>query len=308
MSVSKAAGLFVVGHRRGVDATPLKTNEMEKKLSGTEFRFSTPTYGRQNAITPVRRRAPLRELPKNVAANQSGSDLRVHFSSRKRSMVDDRNRKSKLLKLGPQSPPPLINLDDSHSSDNHNNEKLTLQIIREPARFHTAYHSIDGKTLVTQLQLGEASFLSKYVLYDCRYPYEYDNGHIMYAQNLYDIEQLETVFYPKSQRIPIFYCEYSQKRGPGMARALREIDRRRNVDDYPNVDYAEIYVLDRGYKQFYQLYKAFCEPQSYVPMDDPEYVHQERLYNTKRKDTKRTRAEIKRTRILSHASSQPQFF
>ncbi|VDK26612.1 unnamed protein product [Anisakis simplex] len=77
---------------------------------------------------------------------------------------------------------------------------------------------------------------------------------------MYDPSMVEELFYPKCvdrfhemrSRIPIFYCEFSQKRGPTMAAALRQFDRKRNEARYPEVDYKEIYLLDRGYKKFYE--------------------------------------------------------
>ena len=82
-------------------------------------------------------------------------------------------------------------------------------------------------------------FNEKYVLIDCRYPYEYKGGHIKVrllfvklisqthfqnAINVHNAKDLPSVFYPVDSdnnkkvigKVPIFYCEFSQKRGPGM--------------------------------------------------------------------------------------------
>ena len=97
--------------------------------------------------------------------------------------------------------------------------------------------------------MNEKAFLAKYALYDCRYPYEYTSGHIQvrlpppigmrarssaaarvaffcarfyfsaflqFAQNLYEVSLIENAFFPSHKRIPIFYCEFSQQRGPTM--------------------------------------------------------------------------------------------
>jgi len=96
-----------------------------------------------------------------------------------------------------------------------------------------------------------------------------------YSENIFRAEDVIKLFYPDDdqqfqevcQRIPIFYCEFSQKRGPNMwvfisrilwlkiffrAKALREHDRKLNESRYPYVDYKEIYLLDRGYRQFFK--------------------------------------------------------
>lgn len=79
------------------------------------------------------------------------------------------------------------------------------------------------------------------------------------AINVHEKAHLMELFFPKCaeaaagmlRKIPIFYCEYSQKRGPMMASALRAEDRTRNLAAYPNVDYKELYVLDHGYRRFF---------------------------------------------------------
>uniref|UniRef100_A0A1I7XN76 M-phase inducer phosphatase n=1 Tax=Heterorhabditis bacteriophora TaxID=37862 RepID=A0A1I7XN76_HETBA len=125
-----------------------------------------------------------------------------------------------------------------------------------------AYRRIEASTLAGLLNsMSSQEFSSKYVLVDCRYPYEFNGGHIKNAINIYDPERCEELFYPGNpnhngvihKRIPIFYCEFSQKRGPSMAHALRRVDRQRNELRYPFVDFQEIYVLDKGYRNFYQL-------------------------------------------------------
>ncbi|VDK70741.1 unnamed protein product [Cylicostephanus goldi] len=84
------------------------------------------------------------------------------------------------------------------------------------------------------------------------------------AINIYDTAKCEEIFFPSNsqhleeihRRIPIFYCEYSQKRGPSMAQMLRSVDRQRHVDVYPKVDFPEIYVVDKGYRNFFE---TFCK-------------------------------------------------
>ncbi|VDM51806.1 unnamed protein product [Angiostrongylus costaricensis] len=62
------------------------------------------------------------------------------------------------------------------------------------------------------------------------------------------------------------------------AQMLRSIDRQRNVDVYPKVDFPEIYVVDKGYRNFFEMFadstdKYLCEPCSYVTMVDGRFAH-----------------------------------
>ena len=52
----------------------------------------------------------------------------------------------------------------------------------------------------------------------------------------------------------IFHCEFSQKRGPRALRMLREIDRQLNYNDFPNLYYPEVYILEGGYSNFFRHY------------------------------------------------------
>lgn len=157
----------------------------------------------------------------------------------------------------------------------------SLPGVEHPQHESLAFRSISAETLANEIRrLGPEGFNKRYVLVDCRYPYEYDGGHVKCAVNIHDQNELEGVFFPKDQnhpiwsRIPIFYCEFSQKRGPGMALALRSIDRIRNEFNYPKVDYAEMYLLDHGYRKFWNdgCYKSECDPCGYVPMTDSAHV------------------------------------
>lgn len=88
---------------------------------------------------------------------------------------------------------------------------------------HSAYGSISAQTVCELLSsLTSEQFCRKFFLVDCRYPFEYRGGHIKNAVNIYELEQVEPIFYPSdpekfleiNSKIPIFYCEFSQKRGP----------------------------------------------------------------------------------------------
>uniref|UniRef100_A0AC34GNQ3 Uncharacterized protein n=1 Tax=Panagrolaimus sp. ES5 TaxID=591445 RepID=A0AC34GNQ3_9BILA len=65
-----------------------------------------------------------------------------------------------------------------------------------------------------------------------------------------------------------------------MANALRELDRELNHDNYPHIDYSEIYVLSEGYRHFYDNsnVQTLCEPPSYIPMFCEKHLKELRKY------------------------------
>ncbi|PFX15298.1 Arylsulfatase J [Stylophora pistillata] len=98
---------------------------------------------------------------------------------------------------------------------------------------------------------------------DCRYPYEYNAGHIKGARNIYTKEEIESEFIEKPKRsltgkktILIFHCEFSSKRGPDMSRFLRNRDRDVHYQVYPKLFYPELYLIEGGYKAFFAKCKA----------------------------------------------------
>ena len=117
---------------------------------------------------------------------------------------------------------------------------------------------------------------------DCRYPFEYSGGHISGATNVWSRDQLSEKFSLSGERdvaretagrrIVVFYCEFSSERGPKMCRLLRKLDREASGDAYPSLHYPELYLLDGGYKAFYEQCKGMCEPQSYKPMVHSDHV------------------------------------
>ena len=66
----------------------------------------------------------------------------------------------------------------------------------------------------------------EFVIYDCRFPFEFDGGHIVGARHLMAVDAdayfRQTYFHPTQRMagrtnrnlIIIFHCEFSQKRGP----------------------------------------------------------------------------------------------
>jgi len=123
---------------------------------------------------------------------------------------------------------------------------------------------------------GEFPNLNHMVI-DCRYDYEYNGGHIRNAVNFTEPEKfLEKFFYNNfgepQNIVLIFHCEYSTVRGPNMAQILRDADRNRHI--YPQLLYPHVYILEAGYKKFYETFPELCDPRGYVEMFDKRFTKQ----------------------------------
>ncbi|KAF9968607.1 cell division cycle- protein [Mortierella alpina] len=134
---------------------------------------------------------------------------------------------------------------------------------------------ISPETVVNVL---EGKFTDQYdLLYivDCRFPYEFEGGHIKSAVNVNTTDELEELLLQPAitdkRVLLIFHCEFSSERGPRMARHLRNQDRAANASHYPAVFYPEVYVMKGGYSTFFQKNKSYCWPEAYVEMQDEKH-------------------------------------
>ncbi|KAM9208026.1 M-phase inducer phosphatase 2-like [Leptosomus discolor] len=152
---------------------------------------------------------------------------------------------------------------------------------------HPDLKYISPEMMVAVLTGQFSSLIESCVIVDCRYPYEYEGGHIKGAVNLpleRDVEEFllkkPIVPFDASKRvIVIFHCEFSSERGPRMCRFIREKDRACN--EYPHLHYPELYVLKGGYREFFPQYQMHCEPQDYRPMDHEDFKEDLRKFRQK---------------------------
>jgi len=138
-----------------------------------------------------------------------------------------------------------------------------------------ALSQISAATVASLLRSGKCAASSRLVLIvDCRFNYEFDGGHIQNAINISNAEDLERLLLAQPLLSPqpmlIFHCEYSQLRGPTMCQHLRKRDR--ELNQYPHLFYPELFVLDGGYRQFFQSFPELCSPANYISMDDPAFA------------------------------------
>jgi len=154
------------------------------------------------------------------------------------------------------------------------------------SRKHPDLACISPETMVDVLQNIYSSEIENLHIIDCRYPYEYEGGHIESAKNIYTRSQIYNEFLRKplelkdssKRNIFIFHCEFSSERAPSLLRYFRSEDRNIHERSYPQLYYPEIYLLEGGYKGFYEYSKEFCIPNQYRTMIDIDYQEQYRQY------------------------------
>ncbi|XP_034352830.1 M-phase inducer phosphatase 2 isoform X2 [Arvicanthis niloticus] len=172
---------------------------------------------------------------------------------------------------------------------------------------HQDLKYISPETMVALLTGKFSNIVEKFVIVDCRYPYEYEGGHIKNAVNL-PLERDAETFLLQHPIMPcnldkriilIFHCEFSSERGPRMCRFIRERDRAAN--DYPSLYYPEMYILKGGYKEFFPQHPNFCEPQDYRPMNHEAFRDELRNFRLK---TRSWAGERSRRELCSRLQDQ----
>lgn len=108
---------------------------------------------------------------------------------------------------------------------------------------------------------------------DCRFDYEYENGHIRGATNCTSPRQFIEEFFlnPEPNALIIFHCEFSHNRGPKVAMTFRNYDREVNKHRYPYMHYPHVYIIHGGYREFYERYGTTLCDGGYVQMLDEMY-------------------------------------
>lgn len=91
---------------------------------------------------------------------------------------------------------------------------------------HSDLKSVSVHTMAKLLRGEFKDSVASFKVIDCRYPYEFDGGHIRDAQNLYTQEQIITELVNTKTETPkvapdmpmhnivVFHCEFSSERGP----------------------------------------------------------------------------------------------
>nr|XP_046173681.1 M-phase inducer phosphatase 1-B-like [Oncorhynchus gorbuscha] len=146
---------------------------------------------------------------------------------------------------------------------------------------HQGLKYITVDTMSALLEGKFSCLVESFVVVDCRYPYEYQGGHIKGALSLPNtdkaVDQLLSqrlkAHSPDKRLVLVLHCEFSSERAPRTCHLLRSVDR--SMNEYPALHYPELYVLKGGYRDFYHSHQEHCEPQAYCPMHHED--HREEL-------------------------------
>eukprot|EP00166_Cyanidium_caldarium_P003684 ctg_3592.g715 len=137
------------------------------------------------------------------------------------------------------------------------------------------------------------------LLVDCRYPYEYEAGHVRGAINAYTPEQAYAHLFPDMTAAAadtdappspcdtvIFYCEYSSQRAPKMYQAVRSLDRELHLHRYPYLQYPRLLVMEGGYRAAYRQFgTALCDGQYRRMCEDTAMRDGARLWGRARRSS-----------------------
>ncbi|XP_057662274.1 M-phase inducer phosphatase-like [Diorhabda carinulata] len=154
---------------------------------------------------------------------------------------------------------------------------------------HQDLKAITPQTLAALIRGEFSNTVTSYKVIDCRYPYEFEGGHVTEAINIYTKAQCLELLDSRppvtenSRHILVFHCEFSSERGPNLYRFLRKEDRNRNEIMYPYLHYPEIYLLEGGYKKFFEEFSEMCTPVAYKEMLHPDHEGDLRHFRSKSK-------------------------
>jgi len=143
---------------------------------------------------------------------------------------------------------------------------------------------ICSETVALLVTGAYSHFYDKVLIIDCRFEYEFNGGHIVGAVNFpreedlakFLIDEVHHQGYGENICL-VFHCEFSSHRGPRAYKKIRSLDRKKNEHCYPKLFYPEMYLLEGGYKQFWNTNPDLCEPRGYVEMKDLSFLPEMRL-------------------------------
>ena len=152
-------------------------------------------------------------------------------------------------------------------------------------KLHFIPHKISEKGMLTSVDTVAdliKNFGTKYstkydnfVIFDCRYKYEFDGGHIAGAINVNVpdiVGQVENILFGDRchftrNTLIIIHCEFSSLRGPKILSLIRALDRKYHpVGRFEKPYYSNIYLMSGGYEKFYEKY-AKTSPEFFAPFN-----------------------------------------
>eukprot|EP00897_Mesotaenium_endlicherianum_P003068 jgi/Mesen1/278/ME1152409C09492 len=122
------------------------------------------------------------------------------------------------------------------------------------------------------------------IVLDCRFAYEFEGGHIKGAVPVTNPQEIQAFYelYESEGKdmVVVFYCEFSSQRAPKLYRFMRNLDRNKHMQTYPELSFPHMYVLHGGYKAYFEENPGLCFPEAYVKMSDPRFSTEAKASNT----------------------------
>lgn len=154
-------------------------------------------------------------------------------------------------------------------------QSLSTIDIPAPVSSTDPFKNITSYQLETFLTDPSSHPFDQIIILDARFEYEFRGGRIQGAKNITSKAAMIGVYqrYLHQNVGIVFHCEFSQNRGPTLMRMFREHDRNQNLKNYPNLDYPNIFLLQGGYRKFYNDFPDLCVG-GYVQMRDSKFIRQ----------------------------------
>ncbi|EAX88050.1 Rhodanese-like domain containing protein [Trichomonas vaginalis G3] len=173
---------------------------------------------------------------------------------------------------------PLPDFDDICNSPNQAQfGGILSEDILSPSLLASSDNQRPFKTLtpkqLAQLINDPFSFgFNQVVILDARFEYEFHGGRIVGARNIRSKSQMIGIYerFLGQNVCIVVHCEFSQNRGPTLLSLFREYDRHHN--SYPNLSYPNTFLLEGGYRRFYEEMPDLCIG-GYVPMREERFVN-----------------------------------
>lgn len=266
----------------------LKTPEVETTNNSSSSSFSLSTRSVRRCLSMTQ------QEPLDMTPLRHNSVASVAKPEPQKKAMQQQPQERQLRKSMSMNNVDILNaLGDEPELIGDLSKPCALPVLLQGVR-HRDLKNISCETLARLLRGEFAKLGGRFKIIDCRYPYEFDGGHIRGALNLYTRQQIKEAFpgstdqqatseKEEERNIYVFHCEFSSERGPKLLRFLRNNDRSLHTHNYPTLDYPELYLLHNGYKEFYSCYADLCEPCNYVPMLAPAHNEEYRLFRGKTK-------------------------
>jgi M-phase inducer tyrosine phosphatase len=129
-----------------------------------------------------------------------------------------------------------------------------------PASGFDPFPRISPAGLRALLANPAAHGFDRVLVIDARFGYEWAAGHIHHSINVRTMSHLVNVFKENCECdvCVVFHCEWSGHRAPRLMRIFRRYDREMNITRYPELSFPSIYLLEGGYRRFFDECVDLC--------------------------------------------------